>query len=148
MSGRAEDADLVVWAPRADCVELITNTGQSELDAAGDGWFRTQRPPAGSDYQLSLDGGEPLPDPRSESQPGGPHGPSRIVDHDAFRWTDAARQGVALADLIIYELHIGTFTPEGTFDGATRRLGDLVDLGVTAIELLPVAEFPGDRGWL
>ena len=147
MSGRTADGDLVVWAPRADRVELVTTGGRRRLDAAGEGWFRTRRPPAGTDYHLSLDGGAVLPDPRSAFQPAGPNGPSRTVDHDAFRWTDAARPGVALADLIIYELHIGTFTAEGTFDGATRRLGDLVDLGVTAIELLPVAEFPGDRGW-
>jgi maltooligosyltrehalose trehalohydrolase len=94
-----------------------------------------------------LDGAEPLPDPRSESQPAGPHGPSRVVDHDAFGWTDGGWQGVSVPDLLIYELHIGTFTAGGTFDAAVDRLADLVHLGVTAIELLPVAEFPGERGW-
>lgn len=140
----------MVWAPRAERVELVTDVARTQLEATGKGWFRMVRPPAGTDYQLSLDGGDPLPDPRSAFQPTGPHGPSRIVDHDAFPWkdwTDAARRGVALADLIIYELHIGTFTSQGTFDGAIAHLDDLVDLGVTAIELLPVAEFPGDRGW-
>ncbi|GAC1457442.1 MAG: malto-oligosyltrehalose trehalohydrolase [Candidatus Limnocylindrales bacterium] len=146
MSGRGDD-DLVVWAPRATSLELVTDAGRAPLDAIGEGWFRTRRPPAGTDYHLSLDDGALLPDPRSPFQPAGPHGPSRVVDHDAFRWTDADRAGVALADLIIYELHIGTFTPEGTFDGAIARLSDLVELGVTAIELLPVAEFPGERGW-
>ncbi|HUQ17049.1 MAG TPA: malto-oligosyltrehalose trehalohydrolase [Candidatus Saccharimonadales bacterium] len=147
MSGRRESADLVVWAPRAERVELVTTTGRIPLRPDGDAWFRTRKPPAGTDYQLSLDGGEPLPDPRSAFQPAGPQGPSRVVDHDTFGWTDGSWQGVGLADLIIYELHIGTFTPEGTFDGAIARLDDLVDLGVTAIELLPVAEFPGERGW-
>jgi len=69
------------------------------------------------------------------------------VDHDAFRWTDAGWAGIALPDLLVYELHVGTFTPEGTFDAAVRRLDHLVALGVTAIELLPVAAFPGERGW-
>jgi len=142
-----EAADLVVWAPRAERVELVTSAGRSKLAAAGEGWFRTRRPATGTDYHLALDGGELLPDPRSAFQPTGPNGPSRIVDHDRFRWTDAARRGVALSDLIIYELHIGTFTAEGTFDSAIAQLDELVDLGITAIELLPVAEFPGRRGW-
>ena len=146
--GKAGDGDdLAVWAPRATRVELVVGDRRTTMRLGPGGWAQAPRPPAGTDYQLSLDGGEPLPDPRSASQPAGPHGPSRVVDHDAFPWTDTGWHGLALPDLIIYELHIGTFTAAGTFDAAADRLADLVDLGVTAIELLPVAEFPGDRGW-
>lgn len=143
----AGGAELAVWAPRAERVELVAGGRRTPLRRDTDGWARGPRPPAGTDYQLSLDGGAPLPDPRSAFQPAGPHGPSRVVDHDAFAWTDAGWAGVALPDLLVYELHVGTFTPEGTFDAAVRRLDDLVALGVTAIELLPVAAFPGERGW-
>ena len=101
----------------------------------------------GDDYAFSLDGGAALPDPRSLHQPHGVHGPSRIVDHTSFSWTDAAWRGSPLADATIYELHVGTFTPSGTFDGVAGRLPFLRDLGVTAIELMPVAAFPGARGW-
>ena len=78
---------------------------------------------------------------------GGVHGVSRVVDPGAFRWTDAGWRGLAMADLILYELHVGTFTPEGTFDAVIARLPYLLDLGVTALEIMPVAEFPGRRNW-
>jgi maltooligosyltrehalose trehalohydrolase len=101
----------------------------------------------GTDYAFSLDGGPRRPDPRSPWQPHGVHGPSRTVDHAAFRWTDRAWQAPPLAAAIFYEMHIGTFTPGGTFDSAIERLGHLVDLGVTHVEVMPVVEFPGRRGW-
>jgi len=94
-----------------------------------------------------VDGGEPLPDPRSPWQPEGPHGSSRALDHTEFQWTDQAWRGSSLPNAVIYECHIGTFTEEGTFDAAIHKLPHLIDLGVTAIELMPVVEFSGRRGW-
>ncbi len=112
------------------------------------GWWSVERDEtAGTDYLYSVDGGPPRPDPRSPWQPDGPDGPSRTVDHAAFDWTDTSWVGADLADAVLYELHIGTFTPGGTFDSAIERLDHLVDLGVTAVELMPVAEFSGGRGW-
>jgi len=99
------------------------------------------------DYQFVLDDGDAYPDPRSPWQPYGIHGESRTVDHSRFRWTDEGWRAPPLSSAVIYELHIGTFTLEGTFDAAIEKLDALVDLGVTHIELMPVAEFPGDRGW-
>ncbi len=104
-------------------------------------------PAEGTDYEVSLDGGEPLPDPRSSSQPRGVVGPSRVVDHAGFAWTDSAWTGIDWPPNAIYEMHIGTFTVEGTFDAAEARLDHLVRLGVDVVELMPVAEFPGRWGW-
>ncbi len=103
--------------------------------------------PAGTDYRFVLDGGDPLPDPRSPWQPAGVEGPSRTVDHGAFEWHDAGWRAPLLASAVLYELHVGTFTPGGTFEAAIARLDHLVELGVSHIELLPVAEFSGERGW-
>ncbi|HLK46184.1 MAG TPA: malto-oligosyltrehalose trehalohydrolase, partial [Acidimicrobiales bacterium] len=102
---------------------------------------------AGSRYGFSLDGGPPLADPRAESQPDGVQGLSEVVDHDAFVWHDAAWRGRELAGSVLYECHVGTFSTAGTFDAMVRRLPHLVDLGVDAVELMPVASFPGRRGW-
>ncbi len=101
----------------------------------------------GGEYLLAVDGKETYPDPCSRHQPYGVRGPSAVVDPRAFAWTDSAWRGVTLDDLVIYELHVGTFTEEGTFDGVVPRLRGLRELGVTAIELMPVATFPGERGW-
>ncbi|HTS51018.1 MAG TPA: malto-oligosyltrehalose trehalohydrolase, partial [Bryobacteraceae bacterium] len=101
----------------------------------------------GHRYSLVLDGSQERPDPCSRSQPEGVHGPSEIVDPDSFAWSDANWKGIALEDYIFYELHVGTFTPQGTFDGVRSKLEYLKDLGVTAIELMPVAQFPGTRNW-
>src|SRR5205807_6125605 len=116
-------------------------------DAAG--WFSVDDPEAapGDRYGFALDGGAPLPDPRSPSQPDGVHGLSEVVDHAAFAWSDQGWHGTPLSAAVIYELHIGTFTPEGSFDAVMPRLPELVALGVTAVEIMPVAEFPGARGW-
>jgi maltooligosyltrehalose trehalohydrolase len=102
---------------------------------------------AGARYRYRLDGGAERPDPVSRSQPDGVHGPSRVVDPAAFPWTDAGWRGVPLRDLRVYELHVGTFTAEGTFDAVIPHLPALRDLGLTAIELMPIAEFPGARNW-
>jgi maltooligosyltrehalose trehalohydrolase len=117
------------------------------MRSSGDGWWEIgaeARP--GDDYGFRLDGADPLPDPRSPWQPAGVHGLSRLAD-PAFPWSDSGWRGLALAEAVIYELHVGTFTPEGTFDGVAGHLDHLVSLGVDAVELMPVAEASGDRGW-
>ncbi|WP_425517105.1 malto-oligosyltrehalose trehalohydrolase [Miltoncostaea marina] len=136
-----------VWAPRAERVELVIGDRRlpMELDM-GVAELETEAP-ADTDYRYSLDGGEPLPDPCSRCQPQGVRGPSRVVDPRATRWTDEGWRGLDHDDLVVYELHVGTFTPEGTFRAAIDRLAGLRELGVTAIELLPVATFPGERNW-
>ncbi len=113
------------------------------------GWWEVDAgmPLAGLDYAFSLDGRPPLPDPRSASQPSGVHGPSRFVDHSKFEWSDEGWRPPLFRTGIVYELHIGTFTPEGTFESAIQRLDHLVELGITHVELMPVAEFAGNRGW-
>jgi len=137
-----------VWSPRARGVAVETASGRVPLAPAGGGWWAgASALPPGTDYRLSVDGHPGLPDPRSPHQPEGVHGPSRTVDGEAHARGDASWTGAELADAVLYELHVGTFTREGTFDAAIARLGHLVDLGVTAVEIMPVAEFPGDRGW-
>lgn len=101
----------------------------------------------GTCYVYQLNGANDQPDPASRSQPQGVHGASQVVDENAFQWMDAAWSGLALEDLIIYEIHIGTFTPEGTFEAAIARLPRLKELGINAIEIMPVAQFPGHRNW-
>ncbi len=136
------------WAPRAGRVDVRVRGTTHALARAAGGWWEGDVPAApGDDYAFALDGGPPRPDPRSPWQPAGVHGPSRLVDHAAFRWSDGGWRGPPLAASVLYELHVGTFTPAGTFDAAIEKLPALVDLGVTTVELMPVAEFPGDRGW-
>ena len=136
---------LRVWAPHAERVEVVSGDQRIPLEREDRGWFSGDHDLA--DYMLSLDGGEPRPDPRSGWQPHGVHGPSRVVDHASFDWSDGSWAGFPLREALIYELHVGTFTPEGTFDSAIEKLDHLVSLGVNAVELMPVNEFPGDRGW-
>jgi maltooligosyltrehalose trehalohydrolase len=141
---------FVVWAPNAERVEvcLLDPDRTEPLHPAGEGSFAADVAgvSAGRRYRYRLDGGEQLPDPASALQPDGVGGPSQVVDPD-HDWTDAGWRGVALADLVLYELHVGTFTPEGTFDAVAPRLAELAQMGVTAIELMPVAQFPGGRNW-
>ncbi|HET6810601.1 MAG TPA: malto-oligosyltrehalose trehalohydrolase [Acidimicrobiales bacterium] len=140
-----------VWAPRAGSAEVVLADGRRHplAPSSPPGWLAADVDDAGpgTDYGFSLDGGPALPDPRSPWQPGGPDGPSRVVDHGAFGWTDRAWRGIHLPAAVVYEIHVGTFSPEGTFEGAIGRLDHLVDLGITAVEVMPVAEFPGPRGW-
>jgi len=138
-----------VWAPRASRVELVLEGSRIEMERVGDrGWVAASaEAAAGLDYGFSLDGGEPLPDPRSAWQPRGVEGPSRLVDQAAFPWTDAGWRGFHLPSEVIYELHVGTFSPEGSFEGVIDRLESLLELGVGVIELMPVAQFPGRWGW-
>lgn len=137
------------WIPNAAEVELVVDGRRVAMTPGGDGWWSLDPSPLahGSEYGFLLDGEGPYPDPRSPFQPQGVHGPSRWVDHGVFRWRDAGWRPPPLASGIVYELHVGTFTPDGTFDGVVDRLDHLLDLGVTHLELMPVAEFPGVRGW-
>ncbi|HEV3114524.1 MAG TPA: malto-oligosyltrehalose trehalohydrolase [Candidatus Binataceae bacterium] len=142
-----------VWAPNAQRVAVQLDGRRLAMEKEGGearGWWRLRsaEATAGADYAFIIDDDErPLPDPRSPWQPQGVHSPSRIVDHDAFTWTDGDFAAPALSDAIIYELHIGTFTAQGTFESAIARLDHLVELGVTHVELMPVPQFPGARGW-
>jgi maltooligosyltrehalose trehalohydrolase len=118
------------------------------MTADADGWWASPRPvPPGTDYAFSLDGGPPRPDPRSPRQPSGVHGPSRTYDAAAHPWTDDTWPGRDVLGAVTYELHVGTFTPEGTLDAAVGRLDQLADLGVDVVELMPVAAFGGQHGW-
>jgi maltooligosyltrehalose trehalohydrolase len=138
-----------VWSPKARTVALAVGGTQIPMTARADGWWSAEAASAapGTDYAFRLDGGPPLPDPRSVWQPQGVHGPSRVLDHGAFPWTDGRWQPGPLPSAVLYELHVGTFTPAGTFEAAIARLDHLVDLGITHVELMPVAEFSGSRGW-
>ncbi len=137
-----------VWAPKADRVELLTGKRKLSMLPLKSGWWKAREAPVhGQDYWFLLDGKGPYPDPRSFWQPEGINGPSRWVDHGRFAWSDEKWQPVPLSSSLIYELHVSTFTQEGTFRAVTRRLDHLLDLGVTHIELMPVAEFSGERGW-
>ncbi|HEX4981453.1 MAG TPA: malto-oligosyltrehalose trehalohydrolase [Ilumatobacteraceae bacterium] len=138
-----------VWAPTPRRVELVVANGNVEMCNAGGGWWslRMDHAGPGTRYGFSLDGGTPRPDPRSASQPDGTDGLSELVDHTSFEWTDSAWRGVSHRGAVLYELHVGTFTPTGTFDAAIERIPHLVELGIDAIELLPVVEFSGTRGW-
>jgi maltooligosyltrehalose trehalohydrolase len=142
-----------VWAPRARQVELVLLDGVARrgraMAAEGDGYFSHTEPHVaeGQRYAFRLDGGPERPDPCSRWQPDGVHRPSAVLHPERFAWTDSSLRGVAREELVFYELHIGTFTPEGTFDAVIPRLDALRELGVTALELMPVAQFSGGRNW-
>jgi maltooligosyltrehalose trehalohydrolase len=137
-----------VWAPNVATVAVRLADGDHALAHAGDGVFEAVLPAApGDDYLFALDGEHAWPDPLSRFQPQGVGGPSRVVDPGRFRWTDGDWNGLSLEELVIYELHVGTFSEAGTFDGVVPYLGELRELGVSTIELMPVATFPGNRGW-
>jgi maltooligosyltrehalose trehalohydrolase len=140
-----------VWAPRVRGLEvkvLCDGPRSFPLEAAGGGVFEARVPgvAAGADYVYVVNGNE-RPDPVSRFQPAGVHGPSRVVAPEAFAWTDEAWKGIELKEYVVYELHTGTFTPEGTFEAVIPKLAHLKSLGITAVELMPVAEFPGARNW-
>jgi maltooligosyltrehalose trehalohydrolase len=137
-----------VWAPTANALAVELGGRRVPMQPAGED-FEAMIPDAapGDTYSFVYDDGRSRPDPASRSQLAGVHGPSQIVDPNAFDWSDQDWRGIALEGFIFYELHTGTFTPQGTFAGVASKLDYLRDLGITAIELMPVAEFPGSRNW-
>jgi maltooligosyltrehalose trehalohydrolase len=143
------EAHVRVWAPDHAEVTLVIDRRTVVLDAGADGYHACQvvaRP--GSRYGFRFAGDEKIyPDPASHSQPDGPHGLSEIVDLRAHRWQDAGWAGVSLPGQVLYELHVGTFTPEGTWRAAAAQLERLRDVGITVVQMMPVAEFDGAFGW-
>lgn len=157
---------FTVWAPHRRRVELTLVTPEAasvardhfidmqpcaeiEEDPEAKGYWQSILPDIqpGTKYLYRLDGTVTRPDPASHFQPDGVHGPSQVIDHGRFDWKDNDWKGIALKEMVVYELHVGAFTPEGTFTGVIERLADLKELGVNAIEIMPVAQFPGDRNW-
>jgi maltooligosyltrehalose trehalohydrolase len=142
-----------VWAPQQSAVSLVTFAGdqrrETTMAAEGCGYFvhRHDAAEEGLRYAFRLADERDYPDPASRWQPEGVHRPSALFFPNRFAWSDSAWRGISRDDLVIYELHVGTFTPEGTFEAITGRLPQLLELGVTAIELMPVAQFPGERDW-
>lgn len=142
--------DVRVWAAAAKLVEVVLASGAvSALDRDADGYFSgVIAAAAGDHYQFRIDGSDRLyPDPASRFQPEGPHGPSEIVDPSAFAWNDEGWRGVSLAGQVLYELHVGTFTHAGTWAAAAEELPELARIGITTIEMMPIAEFDGRFGW-
>jgi maltooligosyltrehalose trehalohydrolase len=149
-STHGDGATFRVWAPSCRTVELLVEgRGPSRMREVDDGLLELALPvvPDGTRYQYRLDGERYRPDPVSRWQPDGVHGPSAVVDPSRFTWSDTGFRGHARADLVFYELHVGTYTSAGTFEAVIPHLPRLVDLGITAVELMPVAEFPGSRNW-
>ncbi len=138
-----------VWAPAAHNLAVKIGDNSHPMQKSDGDWWSAEVADAkpGTDYSFVVDGGDPVPDPRSPWQPHGVNGPSRLLEHRKFQWTDLNWQARPLSSAIIYELHVGTFTPEGTFKSIIERLDYLVDLGITHVELMPVNEFSGPWGW-
>lgn len=139
-----------VWAPEAERIEVVFEDGDHppfELSREDSGYFSGATSTSARLYRYRVGAASPCPDPCSRFQPHGVHGPSLLVDPDAFAWTDTGWPGLAIERQVIYELHIGTFTPEGTFDAAAGKLEYLRDLGVTVLEIMPIAECPGRWNW-
>ncbi|MEN3337324.1 MAG: maltooligosyltrehalose trehalohydrolase, partial [Acidobacteriota bacterium] len=144
------EASVRVWAPARQRVDVSIEGGAGHrLEPEDDGLFsgRIQGVHAGARYWFRLDGTDLRPDPVSRFQPDGPHGPSEIVDPGSFRWTDAGWSGVPARGQVLYEMHVGTFTPRGTWAAAMAELPALADLGITVIEMMPIADFAGHFGW-
>ena len=144
--------EFTVWAPLLKSVKLcVVHPDERSLSMSRDGrgYWRAviDEVNPGALYMYQPDGSELRPDPASNYQPEGVHGPSQVIDHTAFRWTDGGWRGIALEEMIIYELHVGTCTAEGTFDGLVTRLGEIRDVGINAIEVMPIAQFPDGRNW-
>ncbi len=138
-----------VWAPRARRVAVALVGGDVPMERQADGTWEATVPGvgAGSRYKFRLDGGDSFPDPYSRAQPDGVHGPSAVVDPSAFVWHDAAWPGIGIRELVVYQCHVGTATADGTFASLIPHLDRLGQLGIGAIQTLPLAEFPGGRGW-
>jgi maltooligosyltrehalose trehalohydrolase len=149
----SDGARFTVWAPEAHKVEVeLLFDGRFDrrtLSPGRDGTFSAafHDIPAGARYRFLVDGAGPFPDPASRFQPEGVHGPSEVIDPGRFVWTDSSWSGLPLDSLVAYELHVGAFTQEGTFRATTAKLRDLADLGITAVELMPLNDFAGGRNW-
>ncbi|MGE5847911.1 MAG: alpha-amylase family glycosyl hydrolase, partial [Ignavibacteria bacterium] len=144
--------DFIVWSPKAKNISLIIVHPEKknipmEKDECGYWKIRIEELTPGAKYFYSINNESYRPDPASNYQPEDVHGPSQVIDHSAFNWKNKRWEGIPLNDYIIYELHTGTFTKEGTFKAITEKLDYLKDLGITAIEIMPVAQFPGTRNW-
>lgn len=145
---RGHETVFRVFSPEAERLDVAFADRMVRMDRNERGYFEAvAEAPAGTKYRIRLDGGDAFPDPASRFQPDGVHGPSEVVDPSSYLWNDEAWSGIGQDDLIFYELHVGTFSPEGTFEGVRQRLPYLKDLGITAIELMPVADFPGRWNW-
>ena len=149
---RGHEVDFRVWAPTPKQVTLrLLRAGRQPQDIPmrrdGEDFVATAEARVGDRYAYILDGSQPIPDPVSRFLPEGVHGPTEIVDPTLYAWSDERWRGLPLEDYVIYELHVGTFTPQGTFDSATEKLQYLKDLGVTVVEVMPVAATPGTRNW-
>ncbi len=142
-------AEINVWSPQAAKVEVKVEKETLPLAKKEYGYWQieTDKIKEGGRYKISIDGKEPLPDPASLSQPDGVHGASEAINLNTFQWSETAWNNLPLEDYIIYELHTGTFTNEGTFAAIESKLDYLKELGITAIEIMPIAQFPGDRNW-
>ncbi|MBF0147086.1 MAG: malto-oligosyltrehalose trehalohydrolase [Magnetococcales bacterium] len=139
-----------LFAPGVAQVDLLLNEAQEfPMNAVGAGWFESKQPSAhaGSTYRFRLPSGLLVPDPASRYNPKDVHGPSEVIDPRAFSWPKTPWRGRAWEEAVLYELHVGTFTPQGNFDGVLERLDTLAELGVTALEIMPVAAFPGRYNW-
>jgi maltooligosyltrehalose trehalohydrolase len=148
-SGVMSMPEIRVWAPKAHEMKLDSNNQILSMAKGESGWWYVNADfiHNGVDYAFVIDGKGPFPDPRSAWQPYGINGPSRYMDHSLFTWTDSAWQQPPLGSAVIYEVHVGTFIPQGTFHSVMERIDHLLELGVTHVELMPVAEFSGNRGW-
>ncbi|HUM10406.1 MAG TPA: malto-oligosyltrehalose trehalohydrolase [Myxococcaceae bacterium] len=149
VSRHGDGLRLAVWAPRAEHLEVEVAGGRRPLTRAAEGWWTVDLPslPSGSPYALVFPDGRVRPDPAARAQVAEVHGPSAIFHPGEFRWTDGGWTGVPPEALVFYELHLGTFTEAGTLDAAAGRLPELVDLGITCVELMPVQPFGGARNW-
>ncbi|WP_349507935.1 alpha-amylase family glycosyl hydrolase, partial [Agrobacterium pusense] len=144
----AGDARFRIWAPGSDAPRLVINGAEYEMRSEGNGWYEAVAADVsgGASYHYVLPDGREIPDPASHWQEGGLDGPSTIIDHD-FSWQHENWTGRPWHEAVIYEIHIGTFTEEGTFRAAEKKLERLAELGITVIEVMPLASFQGDRGW-
>jgi maltooligosyltrehalose trehalohydrolase len=144
--------EFIVWGPFSNSIELRIISPEKrvfQLRKEKNGYWITvvNGILPGALYLYSLDGNRDRPDPASHFQPEGVHGPSQVIDHSLFQWEDKGWKGIPLPEMVMYELHVGTFTREGTFDAAVKRIDELKDLGINTVEIMPVSQFPGERNW-
>ena len=142
-------ATFRLWAPAAKSVDAVVDGSRHQMARCGRGWFTVdvQGAAAGSRYRFRIDDEVDVPDPASAFQPEDVAGPSEIVDHDAFAWRARDWRGRPWHETVLLECHVGTFSPEGTYDGLIGKLDHIAQTGITAIELMPVGDFPGKRNW-